>query len=234
LNKTVYKVFKLIITIINQLVPLSMVYEILVFLLSVIPVNRDFTPTDNGVEILVGTNNVHTEIIMPAANEYYDWRELIPFDHFYGVDTSYRYIALGWGDKGFYINTPTWDDLDLGIAFKALFLPTEAALHVTYIIRPPLFSPDYVRLRINENQYQNLINFILPYFRIDEEGAVIPIPEAAFLHNENFFEALDQYTLFNTSNNWTNRALKRTGIRTALWSPLDTPIMSQLEKIERQ
>lgn len=209
-----------------------MVYQILIFLLSAIPVNKDFTPADNGIEIIVGTNNVHTEIIMPVETELYNWRELIPLEHFDGVDTSYQYIALGWGDKGFYINTPTWEDLTLGIGLNALLLPSEAAIHVTLIPTPPRDSPNYVSVRITENQYQRLLNYILPYFRLDDNGEVIPIPDAAFLYNENYFEALDQYTFLNTSNNWTNRALKKTGIRTALWSPLDAPIMIQLQNIE--
>ncbi|CAN5345384.1 TIGR02117 family protein [soil metagenome] len=210
-----------------------MVYQILIFLLSTIPVNRNFSPADNGIEIVVGTNNVHTEIILPVENELFNWRKLIPLDHFQGVDTSYHYMAIGWGDKGFYINTPTWDDLSLGIAMNALFLPSEAAIHITYIPTPPRFSPDYVSVRITESQYQKLLDYILPYFRTDPHGAIIPIPDAAFLYNENFFEALGEYTFLNTSNNWTNRALRRTGIRTALWSPLDAPIIHQLNNIER-
>jgi uncharacterized protein (TIGR02117 family) len=208
-----------------------MVYQVLVMLLGLIPVNKDFEPTPGGYEIFVGTNGVHTDILMPVKNVLHDWNEIIPLHQFHNDVSDYNYISMGWGDKGFYINTPTWSDLTIPTAFKALFLASETAMHVTYFQQAPRESDNYVRLLISEDQYKKLIRYILPYFQTMEEGSIILIPEASYAYNDNFYEAHDEYHLFNTSNNWTNRALRKTGIRTALWSPLDKPIMLQLRKI---
>lgn len=207
-------------------------YHIIVFLLGLIPVNKDFEQTPGGIEIFVGTNGVHTDIILPVKTEIFNWRETVPQKDFISVDTTYSYVSIGWGDKGFYIKTPTWSDLTFGTAFKALFLPSDAAMHVTYIRNPPINTERYVSVLLSEDQYQKLINYIIPYFQKTDNGSVILIPDSGYGNNDNFYEAYDSYNLFNTSNNWTNRALRKTGVRTALWSPLDKPIMLQLRKIE--
>ena len=41
-------------------------------------------------------------------------------------------ISIGWGDKGFYLDTPTWAELKLSTALIAGFGLGNAALHITY------------------------------------------------------------------------------------------------------
>lgn len=211
---------------------LLFLYMLMTLVLGLLPVNKNFTNAGDGIEIFVVTNRVHTDIIMPVSNAYIDWREHIPTAHFRGVDHSFRYLSIGWGDKGFYINTPQWSDLTAGTALKALFLPSPTAMHTTYLRQVRGDKPDIVRLQISPEQYQRLIHFIMPYFKTSEEGDFILIPGAGYSSNDNFYEAFDDYHLFNTSNNWTNRGLKETGVRAAVWSPLDRAIMYQLKKIE--
>lgn len=211
---------------------LLFLYMLMTLVLGLLPVNKDFTHAADGIEIFVMTNQVHTDIIMPVSNAHIDWREYVPTAHFRSVDPSFRYISIGWGDKGFYINTPQWSDLTLGTALKALFLPSQTAMHTTYFRHVPAHDPDYVRLQISPEQYQELISYIIPYFKTSSDGSFMLIEGAGYSSNDNFYEAFDHYHLFNTSNNWTNRGLKEAGIRAAVWSPLDRAIMYQLRKIE--
>lgn len=213
-------------------VTLLMLYLFMTLLLGLLPVNKDFTNAAGGIEILVITNGVHADLVMPVQTPYIDWRKHIPTEHFRTVDPSFRYVAIGWGDKGFYINTPEWSDLTASTALRALFMPSPTAMHVSYYRQLPLHVPDYVRLQVTAEQYQALIAYILPYFKTNEDGRFILIPGAAYSHNDNFYEAFGDYHLFNTSNNWTNRGLKAAGIRAAVWSPLDRGIMYQLGKIK--
>lgn len=209
-----------------------LLYMLMTLLLGLIPVNKDFNNAAGGIEIMVVSNGVHTDIVMPVSSTYIDWREHIPIEDFRGADPSFRYISIGWGDKGFYINTPEWSDLTVGTAFKALFLPSPTAMHVTYFQQMPVHIPQHERLKVTPEQYQKLISHILPYFKSAPGGSFILIPDAGYSHTDNFYEAFNSYHLFYTSNNWTNRMLKETGIRTAVWSPLDRGIMYQLGKIE--
>ena len=43
-----------------------------------------------------------------------------------------RYVAFGWGDRGFYLETPTWDDLKYSTVLKALFWHSPAVMHVSF------------------------------------------------------------------------------------------------------
>lgn len=211
-----------------------MVYKVLVLILGLVPVNRKFVEVDKGIEIFVGTNGVHTNIVVPVKNRHIDWRDQLPLHHFSNVSSDYNFMSIGWGDKGFYIHTPTWADLKLSTAIKALFLPSDAAMHITYLSGAPTDRVNYIRIKISDEQYQKLIDYIIPYFKMSTNYTFELIPGAGYNYNDNFYEAHGSYNLFNTSNNWTNRGLKKIGVRTALWSPLDKPIMYQLKKLKQE
>lgn len=209
---------------------LVFIYQVFIFLLGIIPANKDFTNAENGIEIYVGTNGVHTDLVLPVENEIIDWREKVPLKDFPEVDNSFKYISMGWGDKGFYIQTPTWADLTASTAFNALFLASPAAMHITYRRNAPMNNELYVGLRISEKEYKKIVNFVTPYFQTNQHGEIILIPDAGYNIYDNFYEAHGKYHMVNTSNNWTNTCLKNAGIRAALWSPLDQPILYQLRK----
>jgi uncharacterized protein (TIGR02117 family) len=209
---------------------LLFIYQFFIFLLGIIPVNRTFSSAKHGIEIFVGTNGVHTDLMIPVANEFMDWREFIPLKDFPAVDTTFQYISMGWGDKGFYIRTPTWADLTFSTAFKALFIASPAAMHITYVRNAPTNKDNYVGVHVTEVEYKKLIEFVIPYFQTNKQGEIILIPEGRYNIQDNFYEAHGNYHLINTSNNWTNSALKYAGIRAAVWSPLDQPILHQLRK----
>ena len=42
------------------------------------------------------------------------------------------FVGLGWGDKGFYLETPTWADLKTSTALKAVSGYNTTAMHVTF------------------------------------------------------------------------------------------------------
>ncbi|MFM7331368.1 MAG: DUF2459 domain-containing protein, partial [Brachymonas sp.] len=44
---------------------------------------------------------------------------------------------MGWGDRNFFLNTPTWDDLTLSTALNATFGLGSAALHINYYKEVP-------------------------------------------------------------------------------------------------
>lgn len=71
------------------------------------------------MEIYILTNGVHTDIVMPTKSEQIYWNKKIPYKNTIATDSTYQYIAMGWGDKGFYLETPEWSDLKASVAFKA-------------------------------------------------------------------------------------------------------------------
>ncbi len=108
-------------------------YFIFAFVLAYLPVNSGFAECKtNGVEIYMKTNGVHTDIIVPIEHELKNWRKYIHPEATKGGDRGFRYVAFGWGDKGFYLQTPEWSDLKFSTAFKAVFFLSTTAMHVTF------------------------------------------------------------------------------------------------------
>ncbi|CAN5844079.1 TIGR02117 family protein [soil metagenome] len=209
---------------------LLMLYFLMAFILGVTPVNRGFRPpTEGGINIFVASNGVHTDIIVPVRTPFQDWSELIPYGHFAGIDTA-TYIALGWGDKGFYIHTPTWDDLTVTTALRSLFWPTAAAMHTEYFRGEPRLYQWKEQLVITEEQYQRFVAYAKKYFQEGPNGNFILIEGAGYQDTDNFYEAHGRYHVYNTSNNWSNRALKKMGVRAAVWAPFDRAIRYQVRK----
>ncbi len=211
----------------------AMLYVLIAFVLGLVPVNRNFKEPAQGIDIFVRTNGVHTDIMVPANTHYRNWFKQMPTEQFGRVDTTFQYIAFGWGDKGFYIHTRTWSDLTVSTAIKALFLPSPTAMHVDYERYKPESNRYYQRIRISEAQYIQLIQHIEAYFKRDTTGKPILIEGANYDHRDNFYEAHGAYHVFNTSNGWTRRGLANIKVRTAVWSPFDRAIMYQARRIRQ-
>jgi len=197
-----------------------------------IPVNSDFVQTPEGIPLYIHSNGVHTDAIVPVVTEHIDWREYIVPDLFEPEPNGLNYIAFGWGDKGFYLETPTWADLKFSVAAKAVLLPSETAMHVSYSSTPPELGEMTRLVYIDAAQYNALIDYIKSSFETDPEGTLFPIVTERddYVANDRFYEAYGSYSCFKTCNVWTNSALKATGVRTPLWGPYPGSIFSCLDE----
>jgi uncharacterized protein (TIGR02117 family) len=181
------------------------------------------------MSIYILTNGVHTDIVMPVKTELIDWSEQLKFEHIRSKQTDYRFIAMGWGDKGFYLDTPTWAELKFRTAYRAAFGLSTAAIHATYY-RQMKEGADCVKIDISKAQYQRLIDYINKDFIRNKQGEPIFIPtDAVYGDSDAFYDASGSYSLFNTCNSWTNRALKACGQKASWWTPFDKGIFYQYQ-----
>lgn len=199
-------------------------YFLLASILAFIPVNLDENK-DGTIPIFVSASPIHTDIVIPAQIEKFSWYDFVPRSDFPEA-IRFDYIRFGWGDQGFYIHTPTWDDLTPGTVMNALFWPSSAAMHVAYESQP--VESEMVRKKmISVEAYLNLVDFIKSSFYQDEQKVAL-IPNKGYSYYDNFYEANGSYHLFNTCNSWTNAALKIVGIRTSLYALSTDGIMRHL------
>ena len=194
------------------------VFYLLFLAVGLIPVNSGFKQPNAGVEIFVVSNSVHSDIIVPKSNAVFDWSSEFVEKDFGDHFSSETHVAFGWGDRGFYLETETWQDLEVSVAAKALFLPSSCCLHVAFT-RPEYFSNSR-SIKLSEKQYLQLVKFLLSSFRTNEEGKKSLIQGYAYSDNDAFFEATGSYNLFNTCNSWVGRGLKSAGIKTPLFASL--------------
>lgn len=106
------------------------VYLVLAVILSKIVINSKVGESQEGLDIYIITNGVHTDLILPYKNDLHDWTPFVKsIDTKSGSPTS-QYVSFGWGDKGFYLETKTWADLKFSTAFNALFYLRECNARV--------------------------------------------------------------------------------------------------------
>jgi len=177
------------------------------------------------VTAFVLSNGVHTDIVLPVVTVEKNWSQTFPYQYTLSGDTAYQWMAVGWGDKGFYLNTPEWKDLTFKTAFRATTGLGETALHVTYYKN--MRENDRCRkLMLSEGQYRKLVQYVEASLDRDALGNVAYIAtNAQYNRDDAFYEAKGAYSLFHTCNSWTNNGLKAAGLKACRWAAFDQGIL---------
>ncbi|NOQ73455.1 MAG: TIGR02117 family protein [Crocinitomix sp.] len=182
---------------------------------------------EGDVTIYVRTNGVHTDICLPVESEFFDWKAVLPISDYPNAN-GFEYVSIGWGDKGFFLDTPEWSDLTFSTAMNAAFLPSGTAMHVAYMNGTPRISDSVAKVFIDAAAHETLIEFIQKSFKGTNDKVEL-IPNSGYWNNDNFYEAYGNYHLFNTCNAWTNEALKVIGVKTGWYALSADGIMSHLK-----
>jgi len=190
------------------------------------PVNAGWEEAEDGVIVFVNTNGVHTGIGMPAVNGVMDWRPLVPGAHLRSPVAA-DYVFIGYGNREFYLETPSWAELSAATATRAAFGGGPTLLHVDHV-RAPGVSGEQRALRLSVEEYRRLVEFVRARFRLDDAGRTIPVLGRGYGEHDMFYEAHGGYSLWLTCNEWTGRAFRAAGERMGLWTPLEQGVMWRL------
>ena len=195
---------------------------------SALPINTDYNPENGEIEIFIISNGVHTDVCLPVETTQINWTDFIDTKTFRGINQKPQFISIGWGDKGFFLDTPAWSDLKASTAINAAFLPSSTAMHVTYFLRKPIERKSIKRCKITRKKYTELIGFIKDSFVINPDMGPQLIPNVGYTSVDNFYEAKGSYYLFRTCNTWTNDALATAGVRTSVLALFENGILRHL------
>lgn len=175
------------------------------------------------ITIYLLDNGVHTDLALPLANDTFDWTGVINPNDARDLRFFPTYVAFGWGDRAFYLETPQWRDLKLTTAWNAISGQGATAIHATYL--PPLrASANSIAITVSREEYQALAASIRASFQQDDDGRARTIGRA-YGDNDAFYAARGSYSLFATCNSWTNRQLKAAGLKHVLWTPFAHHLM---------
>jgi uncharacterized protein (TIGR02117 family) len=186
---------------------------------SSIPRHASWKPAPTGVTILVGTNGVHTELALPLVTPDKDWRRTFPAGDLAQPDRPYTHVALSWGERQVFLDTPTWWDLSPITVLRILGTGGEGLLHVSHYVRPAP-SDDFRPLTLTGSEYRRLIAGI--------ERSVPGRPRLRYPGyggQDVFYPAPGRYTAWNTCNQWTSDRLAEAGVRTGWWTPFAGGVM---------
>lgn len=190
---------------------------------AVIPVGE--LKSDGDVCIYVQSNGVHTDVCLPVETSLVNWLDFIPANAF-SKESNFEYVAIGWGDKGFFLDTPTWAELKVSTALNAAFLPSPTAMHVEYKEQPSI-DDNHLQVFLSKKDYQALIDYVKKSFKLEGEKIEL-IPDSGYSEYDNFYEANNSYHLFRTCNIWTNEALKTANVRTGVYALFPDGVISHL------
>lgn len=204
------------------------VYVTLAVTLPYIRLNADRKPVEKGVVIYVQSNGVHTDFVLPVKTAGMNWNTLFDCSDFKNVDTTFGYVSIGWGDKGFFIATPTWADLKASTVLNAAFGLSTTAMHVTYRRYRPERSRSCRQLTISEEQYGKLTRYISDSFQ-QRASRFLLIDHPGYTGRDRFYEANGTYSLVNTCNVWTGEGLEAIGARTGFWTPFSQGVLQNLD-----
>ena len=227
------KILKYIFYPVLTFVGLILIYLGFAYCLSRIAVDKEQNSKEE-VAIYIKTNGVHTDIVVPIRNAQNDWSKEVQFSNTTSADTSSQYLAMGWGDKGFYLETPTWADLKASVAFNAAFGLSTTAIHATFY-QKMVEDESCRKIMISNEQYSRLIKYISDSFQKDESGHFLNIKTTAnYGQTDAFYEANGSYSMLHTCNTWANNSLKSCGQKACLWTPFDTGIFLKYNNLNNK
>ena len=222
------RAFKILAWALGGLVSFPVLYFLAALLLGTIPANPGWREAKQGVTIYLRTNGVHTWIMVPSVTPEMDWRPLTPAEHLRDPAQVGDHVALGYGNRTFYLETPTWGDLTMKNAFLAAFGSGRSLMHADHDTAPR--PNEYQRpLVLRREEYARLVAFMRESFQRDSKGRTIPLLGRGYAANDMFYEANGPYNAFLTCNEWTGKALRRAGVQTGLWTPLSQSIMWRMD-----
>ncbi|HEY4373150.1 MAG TPA: TIGR02117 family protein [Burkholderiales bacterium] len=216
-------------------------YALCALALGAISVNRDYRAPASGITIYLQHNGVHTDLLLPVQAAQIDWRGDFPARDFAapvkplnvplaldpGIppdrNPAAAYVAIGWGDRGFYFDTPTWADLTAATALKALSGAGPSVLHVEYVPVPastPGLAPNLRRLVLTPAAYARLAAHVKAAFANDAHGAHVAYPGRGYTPHDTFYAARGHFSPILTCNEWVREALAAAGVRVPAWAPL--------------
>lgn len=182
----------------TAVIGLPLAYLATAALLGRIAVNADWRAPTTGVTIFVYDNGVHTGIVLPAGQG--------------------RWRAYGWGDRQFYLETPTWRDVRLTTVVAALAGSGRTVVHVDRF-RTFLADENWRPLTLRAEEHRRLVAFIA--------ASLAPGGRAVrgYGPDDAFYPAVGRYSAVRTCNVWTGNALRTAGVKMGVWTPFAGDVM---------
>ena len=203
------------------LAALVVAYPVAAVIGSAIPLNADWRQAESGVRIYVIDNGIHSDLVLPVVAEGVDWRERAPpADLTNPAQGGHSHMAFGWGNRDFYLNTPSWSAISPGRTVRAMIGLGPTVLHVTRLPEPRL-GPKVRTLVLRPEEYRRLVAFIRDTFSAGP-------PARGYGDHDSFYAARGRYSAFNTCNQWTSAGLRAAGVRMGAWTPFPSGVMQWL------
>lgn len=182
---------------------LPICYFIVAITLTYITVNTTSVGNSEAI-IYLKTNGVHLDIIIPSNSVSV-------------LKIKSKYVAVGWGDKDFYLTTPKLKDVTFLVAFKAMFLESQSLLHLTKYNE---INTNWVKVNLTNKQFNSVLEKINGKFEKDNITRIDGYGSSDF-----FMNAKGSYSCLFTCNTWVNSVFKDSGVKSCFWTPFSDRLL---------
>ena len=193
-------------------------YALAVLVGSWTAVNPGWHAPARGVTVWVEDNGVHTSIVLPKSAAGVDWAATFPARDL--GDPAYArwgHVAVSWGERGFFVGTPTWWDVRPAALVRAAWGSEATVLHVEHVA-PPVAGDDVKAVVLRPAEYRRLAAYVHASLG---QGAVVK----GYGGDDAFYPARGRYDAVHTCNDWTGRAFAFAGVRMGRWTPTSGAVM---------
>ncbi len=180
--------------------------------------------------VYLAADTMHVNLILPLQNPVYDWRQRLDIQAIGSqAETDYRYLKFGWGDRGFYMETPSWGEMRPSNALRALFRPgNPTVLYVQGYKSLPQEAGTTLRcVALDRQDYFHLAEFVNQSFQSNSQGQKIRLKDG-YETTSGFYAARGHYSILRTCNTWSAEALEAGQVNTPLWPGLASSVMFHL------
>lgn len=174
--------------------------------------------SDCEVDIYVANSGgIHADIIVPVRHPIWDWQRYLSLPEI-GRDAkeNYNYLSFGWGDRDFYMQTPTLAEANPALAARAVLMPTPATMHVLGYREIPQ-ALEVKCARISRDDYLKLQQFIWASFELGDSGQPMRLGNG-YYNSSGFYAATGDYSILRHCNTWLAEGLRRADVNTPLWA----------------
>jgi len=208
------KFFSTIVKLLLTLLFITLLYFSIAYLLTFFPTKSSSTKEPKSKTIYLLYSQIHSDIVFKIQD--------LNLTYLKEFNSKKRgYIAFGWGDKETYLNTPTWDDLKISTALKALFINTPSIMHVQYYKNIHIYQ-DVKMIQLTKEQFKEVKNNIYASFKSPKKIY------RGYGEDDYFYSSKRYYNLFNTCNSWTGEILREANVSMSIWTPLSQNIINVL------
>lgn len=211
--------------------PAFVAFILLLMTGTLVPVNRQFRQTPGGVQIFVVSNGFHTDVVLPLREPRtgHNWLDALNQPTLTARFARYPYVAFGWGNERFYLGSMGGKFPGPRAIAGAVF-PSKTLMHIDFHRVAPDSGSHVVPLRVSVEQYRQLTAYVQQGFRPDGLGRAQLRQPTGYTPEDFFFLGTGRYHALRTCNDWTNRGLRRAGLRAALKAPLAGSVLFQTRR----
>ena len=193
---------------------------------SLVPVNRRWSEPGQGVTIYLADNGLHADLVLPVRAAGLDWEDVLSRSDPAAAPPEAQWIAFGAGERQVYLETPTWADLTLPTALRAL-TRGERVMHVQWVADPTYSARE---IRVRPEEYRRLWASVRSELR---DGKAQLIPHKGYGSSDAFYLGYGKASAIQTCNQWVADRLRIAGVKTSLWTPFVNGLVWRYRKADQ-